>query len=207
MFKNYFKIAWRNLIKNKVYSAINIVGLAVGMAVAMLIGFWIWDELSFNKSFANYNRIVQFIQNSTNGKDVSTHNTIPIPLALELRSKYSSDFKHIALSRYNESHILAFADKKVSKTGIYAEPEMPEILSLKMVEGQLRGIQDESNIMISQSLSQIIFGKTDPIGKILLTDDKKSYKVSGVFKDFPPNTDFKEIDFLMPWAALVAEKD
>ncbi len=207
MIKNYFKIAWRNLIKNKVYSAINIVGLAVGMAVAMLIGFWIWDELSFNKSFANYNRIVQFIQNSTNGKDVSTHNTIPIPLALELRSKYSSDFKHIALSRYNESHILAFADKKVSKTGIYAEPEMPEILSLKMVEGQLRGIQDESNIMISQSLSQIIFGKTDPIGKILLTDDKKSYKVSGVFKDFPPNTDFKEIDFLMPWAALVAEKD
>jgi len=206
MFKNYLKIAWRNLIKNKVYSAINLIGLAVGMAVAILIGFWIWDELSYNKSFNSYDRIVQFIQNSTNGNDISTHPTIPIPLVLELRNKYTSDFKHLALTRYQESHVLAFGDKKVHETGIYAEPEMPQILSLKMVKGELLGIQDESSIMISESLAKIIFGKADPLNKLLLTDDKKSYKISGVFNDFAQNTDFKDVNFLMPWAALVAEK-
>ncbi len=207
MFKNYFKIAWRNLIKNKVYSAINIVGLAVGMAVAMLISFWIYDELSYNKSFKNYDRVVQFIQNSTNGSDVSTYPTISIPLVLELRSKYAADFKHLALTRYQEPHILAFGNKKVSETGIYAEPEMPQILSLKMIEGQQLGIQDESSIMLSESLAKIIFGKLDPLNKILLTDDKKSYKISGIFQDFAQNSEFKDVSFLMPWAALVAQKE
>ena len=207
MIKNYFKIAWRNIIKNKVYSAINIVGLAVGMAVALLIGFWIYDELSFNKSFKNYDSVVQFIQNSTNGSDVSTHPTIPIPLVLELRNNYAADFKHLALTRYQESHVLAFGTKKVSKTGIYAEPELPQILSLKITEGQLLGIQDQSTMMISRSLAKVIFNKTDPIGKILLADDKKPYKVSGIFEDFAQNTEFKDVVFLMPWAALVAQKE
>ncbi|RYE26825.1 MAG: FtsX-like permease family protein, partial [Sphingobacteriaceae bacterium] len=206
MFKNYLKIAWRNLCKNKVYSAINIIGLAVGMAVAMLIGFWIKDELSFNKSFDNYDRIVTFIQNSSDGKEISTYTTVSIPLVLELRNKYASDFKHLALSRYTETHILSFKDKKISKTGVYAEPEMPEILSLKMVSGTLRGIQDQSTIMISESTAKAIFDKADPINKTIRTDDKRTYKISGVFKDFAANTSFNGVDILMPWAALVAEK-
>ena len=65
MIKNYFKIAWRNLIKSKGYSAINIGGLAVGMAVAMLIAFWIYDELSYNKFHKNYDRIAQVMQHQT----------------------------------------------------------------------------------------------------------------------------------------------
>ncbi|RZK37232.1 MAG: ABC transporter permease, partial [Hymenobacter sp.] len=207
MFKNYFKIAWRNLIRNKVYSGINIAGLAVGMAVAILIGLWIQDELWYNKSFTNYNRVVHFLQNQTTGSEVATVPTIPLPLVQELRNKYGSDFKYLALCRYQESHILAFKDKKISKTGIYVEPEMPQILSLKMVKGTLLGIQDESTIMISQSLAKIIFDNTDPINQTVLTDDKKTYRISGVFKDFEPNTEFKGVDVLLPWAALVAQKD
>ena len=65
MFRNYLKIALRNLVKHKVYSAINIAGLATGMAVAMLIGLWVWDELSYNKSFQNYDRIAQVMQHQT----------------------------------------------------------------------------------------------------------------------------------------------
>ena len=206
MIKNYFKIAWRNIIKNKVYSAINIVGLAVGMAVAMLIGFWIYDELSFNKSFKNYSTIVQFIQNSTNGKDVSTYPTIPIPLALELRNKYGTDFKNLALYRGSETHILAFANKKISKNGTYAEADLVKILSLKTVSGDLNGLQDPSSILISQSLAKIIFGNVDPSNKVVKLDNKTTFKISGVYQDFAQNTDFKDIDFLLPWAALVAEK-
>ena len=70
MFKNYFKTAWRNLLKDKMHSFINIVGLSIGMAVAILIGLWMYDELSFNKDFENYNRIAQVYQNLiTMGKE------------------------------------------------------------------------------------------------------------------------------------------
>ena len=65
MIKNYFKIAWRNLLKNKVYSFINITGLATGMAIALLIGLWIWDELSFDKYHKNHDRLAQVMLNQT----------------------------------------------------------------------------------------------------------------------------------------------
>jgi hypothetical protein len=65
MIKNYFKIAWRNLIKNKAHSTINIVGLSIGMAVAMIIGLWIWDELSYDKDNPNYEKIAQVMQHNT----------------------------------------------------------------------------------------------------------------------------------------------
>ena len=92
MFKNNLKIAWRNLVKNKTYSFINIVGLSVGMAVAILIGLWIHDEVSFNKNFDNYNRIAQVIQNVTNNGEVQTWRDVPYPLANELRKNYGSEF-------------------------------------------------------------------------------------------------------------------
>src|ERR1700722_4416400 len=98
MLKNYFKTAWRNLKKSNVYSLINISGLAVGMAVAFLIGLWIWDELSFNKSFKNYENIAQVFQNQTFNGEINTNSGVPMPLADELRTKYGSNFKHVVMS-------------------------------------------------------------------------------------------------------------
>ena len=92
MFRNYFKIAWRNLLRNKASSLINIGGLAIGMAVAIQIGLWIYDEVSFDKNFANYNRIARVIQNVTNNGEVQTWQSVPYPLAEELRRNYGSDF-------------------------------------------------------------------------------------------------------------------
>lgn len=117
MIRNYIKIAWRNLLKQKMYSAINIIGLALGMAVAILISLWIKDEISFNKNFKNYDQVVRFILNSFDGKDVSTFTTVSIPLAVELRDKYSADFKRLALSKYSGSHTFAFGDKKIKQKG------------------------------------------------------------------------------------------
>lgn len=206
MIKNYFKIAWRNLIKNKVYSAINIVGLAVGMAVAILIGLWIYDELSFNKSFKNYDRIVQFIHSSTNGKDISTYTTVPIPLALEVRDKYAADFQNLALtSADHEMHIIAYGDKKLSKKGLEAEPDLTKILSLKTVYGSLNVLQDPSSTIISHSLAKIIFGDVDPVNKLLRVDNKKSLKIAGVYEDFALNSDFNDVEYMLPWPAWVAE--
>src|SRR5471030_2233133 len=98
MIKNYLKTAWRNLIKNKVSSLINIGGLAAGMAVAMLIGLWIWDELSFDKYHKNYDSIGQLMVTQTaNGATISFPATV-VPLSNELRTKYAADFKRVALT-------------------------------------------------------------------------------------------------------------
>src|SRR6185436_16436715 len=113
--KNYFKTAWRNLGKSKMHSFINIIGLSLGMAVAMLIGLWMYDELSFNKNFQNYDRIAQVIQNVTNNGEVQTWRSVPYPLAEELRKNYSSDFKKVVMAGGGGNHILSFGDKKLTK--------------------------------------------------------------------------------------------
>src|SRR5436189_4936051 len=119
MFKNYFKTAWRSLIKDKMHSFINIAGLSIGMAVAVLIGLWIYDELSFDKNFDNYDHIAQVIQNVTNNGEVQTWKAVPYPLAEELRKNYGSDFKHIVMAVNMGDHILTVNDKKLKDNGGY----------------------------------------------------------------------------------------
>src|SRR6188474_2336211 len=104
MFINYLKITVRNLRRNKVYSLINITGLSVGMAVAIIIGLWIWDELSFDKYHQNYNRIVMVKQHLTNNGELSTQSAVPYPLAAELRNKYGSNFKYVVLCSNQGNH-------------------------------------------------------------------------------------------------------
>src|SRR5579859_1288731 len=98
MLKNYFKIAWRNLLKSKGYAALNITGLAMGMAVALLIALWIGDELSFDKVHTNYDRIAQVMQHKSSNGETRTQPYIPFPLGAELRNSYGSDFRYIVMS-------------------------------------------------------------------------------------------------------------
>ncbi|MBE7177321.1 MAG: ABC transporter permease, partial [Mucilaginibacter polytrichastri] len=116
MFQNYLKIAWRNLVKNRLYSLINIAGLALGMAVVMLIAFWMYDELSYNKSLGNYDRTVQLLHNWDDkvNNEVITEKVMPVPLAQELRTKYPAQFAQVALVKNTGSHVFAFAEKKIS---------------------------------------------------------------------------------------------
>src|SRR5476649_1879677 len=119
MIKNYLKIAWRNLIKNKVSSLINIGGLAVGMAVAMLIGLWIWDEVSYDKYHRNYESIGQIMTTQTSNGQTVTFGTTVVPLGNELRTKYGNNFKLTALAS-GGMHLLAAGEKKISQQGLWA---------------------------------------------------------------------------------------
>src|SRR4051794_13147995 len=119
MIKNYFKVAWRNLFKSKGASFINIAGLAIGMAVAMLIGFWIYDEFSFNKYHKNYDRIAVVMQFQTGNGNIYTGRAIPFPLGEELQSKHGSDFKYLVMSSWEGDHILSLGEQKVSQGGAY----------------------------------------------------------------------------------------
>src|ERR1700743_1685252 len=177
MIKNYLKIALRNLVKNKASSFINIGGLAVGMAVAMLIGLWIWDELSFDKYHQNYDRIAQVWQHETFNGTINTSGVISLPLDAELRKSYGSDFNHLAISSWTEKHVLVVGDKKVSYQGNFMGSEAPEMFSLHMLKGTRNGIKDPTSILISQSVAKALFGNADPMDKVIKLDNKTDFKV------------------------------
>jgi putative ABC transport system permease protein len=207
MLTNYLKIAFRNLVRNKVYSFINIGGLAVGMAVAMLIGLWMLDELSFNKCHDNYLKLGRVMTTYYNEKEPRTGNAVVIPLGEELRTKYSSDFKKVALCSWNFGHIVALGDKKLSQEGMWVESVFPEMLSLKMLKGNQKGLKDPSAILLTESLAKAIFGDKDPLNKIVKLDNSMDFKVAGVYQDLPRNAEFYDAKFFIPWQKYVLSQD
>ncbi|MEO7393534.1 MAG: ABC transporter permease [Chitinophagaceae bacterium] len=207
MLKNYFKIAWRNLIKNKVSSVINISGLSTGMAVAMLIGLWMWSELSFNKNFSNYNRIAQVMQNQTFNGEVQTWSNTPMPLAAVLRNNYGDNFKHVILSEWTAELMLSVGEKRIKTSGNYMEPAVTDMLSLHMLKGTRAGLQDMNSIMLSASVAKTYFGNADPINKMMRLEDKSDVRVTGVYEDIPVNSSFGDLGFIAPWQLTVKNRE
>ncbi|HEV7347762.1 ABC transporter permease [Telluribacter sp.] len=203
MLRNYLKIAFRNLVKNKVYSFINIAGLAVGMAVALLISLWVWDEVSFNTYHQNYGRIVQVMQHiQYNGKK-ETQADNPYLMADEIRTHYSSDFKYVLQSARTNS-LLAYADTKLSKEGRYFEPQVTDMLTLDMVKGTRAGLNEPYAILLSESLANTLFGEEDPLDKTLKLDNETDVRITGVYADLPRNSSFSDMGFIVPWELFLS---
>jgi putative ABC transport system permease protein len=198
MIKNYLKIAWRNLVKNKAHSFINITSLSVGMTVAMLIGLWNWSELSFDKYHKNYENIARVMQQETQNGEISTLKAMPIPVAYQLRNLYGNNFKHVVLSSWTNPHLLSFKDKNLSVQGNFMEPGAPEMLTLKMTRGTRTGLKDPASVLLSESIAKAFFGDADPIDKVLKLDDY-NLKVTGVYQDLADNSSFNNLLFIAPW--------
>lgn len=198
MFKNYIKTAWRNLRRGKLYSFINISGLSIGMAVTLIIGLWVWDELSFDKHFKNYNRIGQAWQFVKFDVEKASYNSMPVPLAEELRTKYP-EVEMACVSTYNRSTILGTADKKILKMGIYTEPAFSSMMTMHMLTGSGSGLKDVNSILLAGSLAKILFGNEEAINKTIRLDNKTDVQVAGVYEDFPDNTSFKNVSFVASW--------
>ena len=208
MLKNYFKLAWRNLLRNKFSSFLNIGGLTIGMSVAMLIGLWVYDELSFNKYHENYDRIAQVMIRGNDPKEGAfINNSVQYPLATEIQTHYKSHFKHLVRGSWVQDYILSAGDKKLSRTGQFMDAGAPEMLSLKMERGSWNGLKDPYSIMLSSSSAKALFGDSDPLDKVVMINNKIPVKVTGVYKDLPQNTQFKDIKFFSPWSLFVIQND
>src|SRR5258707_14188847 len=182
MLKNYFKAAWRTLRHGKMHFATNIAGLSIGMAVAILIGLWLYDELAFDKNFEHYDRIAKVIQNVTNNGEVQTWTAIPWPLADELRKNYGSDFEQVVLTTSSYPHLLTTENKKLTKTGMFSEPGFDELFSIDLIKGSAKGMNDPSSMLLSASAAKAYFGDEDPINQVLKLDDQYTAKVAAGFK-------------------------
>ncbi|HTJ51311.1 MAG TPA: ABC transporter permease [Cyclobacteriaceae bacterium] len=207
MIKNYFKIAIRNLVKNKGYSFINIMGLATGMAVAILIGLWIWDELSYNKYHKNYDRLAQVWQHNIYNGNVGSQVSNPYLMAEEIRNNFGSDFKYVLQSSWTSTHILTHGEKKFNKEGNYFEPAVTEMLSLNMIHGTRDGLKDPHSILLSESTAKAYFGDADPMNQPMRIDNKQDVKVTGVYEDLPYNSTFREMAYILPWDLYLITND
>lgn len=199
MFKNNLKVAWRNLLKSKAYSSINIVGLATGMAVASLIGLWVWDELSFDDYFQNNDRLAQVMLIQSDKEHTGIGSTVAMPLGDALRSKYSEDFKAVSLISWNNDHVLAVGDTKIMAGGMWVQREFPEMFTLTMLQGRRDVLKDPSTVLLAKSAAISLFGDTDALSKTVRLDNKLELTVGGVYEDLPDNTTFNFTKILLPW--------
>ena len=207
MWKNYFTIAWRNLVRGRMYSVINISGLAIGMTVAVLIGCWIWDELSFNTAHANYKTTALVGTQVSKLGNRYTDLGSPIPLAQELRTTHGGDFERIGLTSFvGAPSTLANGDDKFSESGAFLEPQAAEILGLNMRKGTIANLKDPHTILLSAQTAKKIFGAADPMGRMIKMNnsDQLLLKVAGVYDDFPENDDYRDMRWVCPfelWAS------
>ena len=205
MIRNFLVIAWRNMRKSKGYSAINIIGLATGMAVALLIGLWIWDELTFDRYHENHAKLAQIMTNQTFNGERGTGPAVSVPFGLDLRLKHTDVFKYVTLTSWDDTRILSVGDKQVSMTGMAAQPEFPRMVTLKMVEGSLDALKDPSTMLINTSVAKALFGDVDPINKTIKMDNRISLRVGGVYRDLPRNTTLYRTQFVFAWDKYTEE--
>ncbi|MGN6354887.1 MAG: ABC transporter permease, partial [Parafilimonas sp.] len=207
MLRNYFRIIRRNMARNKAVTFINIAGLALGMTVTIIISLWIWRELSFNKNFSNYKSISQVMLTGTFSGEVSTDVGCSIPLAAELKNRFGSDFKQVALTSKAEDHIIAINDAKLSANGIFAQPGFLNMLGLSALKGSVKTLDDPSSIIISASLAKALFGDKDAVGKIIKIDNKSNLKITGIYNDLPSNSSFANLKYIGSWNYFMPKGD
>lgn len=204
MYRSYFKVGLRNLWRNKGFSLINIGGLAVGMAVAILIFLWVQDELNFNTYHQSYDRVVQVMQHKTYNNSIKVTEAMPYPIADELVKQHGDDFEYAVMMDWLNPHIISYEQKRLTKTGSYMDVDAPHLLSLNMLGGDRDGLEQLNSILLSQSLAKSLFGEKDPLGETLKIDNLLEVKVTGVYEDLPFNTRFKDLAFIAPWDLYIS---
>jgi len=204
MLKNYIKIAWRNLAKNKGYTVINVGGLALGMAVTLIIGLWVQDELSYNDYNTNKDKIAQIFQSQTFNGETGTGPAIPRPLEKAFRDGYMDNFEYLVMSSWTTSQYLKYKETSISREGNFMQREAPEILDIKILKGERDGVREINSIMLNESTAKALFGDEEPIGKVVEVNSQYDMMVTAVYEDLPFNASFNDTEFIMPWDKYVS---
>ncbi|HTI08591.1 MAG TPA: ABC transporter permease [Puia sp.] len=200
MFSSYFKVAWRNITRNKVYSLINMMGLALGMAGAILLFLNIQYGLSIDQFHEKKTTIFEaYNKGIVSGQLICWNATAP-PLADALKKDFP-EIKNIARVRYTNM-LLRYADKKTQEQGSITDAPFLNMFSFPLLQGNTAtALGDANSIVITQKLAKKLFGGENPINKTLTTPYGDNFTVTGVLKDLPGNTQFK-FDYLLSWQYL-----
>jgi len=201
MFKNYLKVAFRNLWKNKGFSFINIIGLAIGMASAILILLWIQNEVSYDGFHAKKDRIYEAWNRAEFSGALHCWNTTPRPLAAAMQRDFP-EVEHTARVNWPSRLLFTVGEKKLMEQGNMVDSVFLQVFSFPMLQGNpATALNDGHSIVLTRSFAKTLFGTTDVMGKIIRIDNKENFTVSGVLEDLPNNTRFT-FKYLLPWAFL-----
>ena len=198
MLKNYFVITIRNLFKHRFYSFINISGLAIGITCSILILLWVADEVSYDKFIPKADRLYQVWINAYFDGKINSWTSVPLPTYEEMKIS-DSNIKRAVVTDWGGDHLLTTGENRLNKKGFYASEEFLEMFEFPLISGNADQVLDApASIVISQSTAKALFGKEDPLGKIIRIDNEHDLKVSGILKDIPSNSTF-QFEFLIPW--------
>ena len=198
MFRIILKSAWRQLWNNKGYSAINVLGMAVGLAVAMLSALWVQYHINFDRFHANSDDIYQAYQDYTpTGEEMRSGSSLPYPLAEVLRTE-TPGVKYVAVTDRGSTTGLVHEDIQLLKDGLHVQPDFLKIFSFPLLEGDIEtALAAPHQIILTESTAQEIFGEQNPVGKNISIDNEVNLQVTGVIADPPVQSTF-QFDFLLP---------
>jgi len=204
MFKNYFKTTFRNLWKTKGYSLLNIGGLAIGIACAALIFLWVEDELTFDHYFNNRANLYKVKDRQTYNGTTFTFDATPGPLANGMKSEIPG-IKNTARCSWGNRVLFSINDKEIYEEGSYVDSSFFSMFHLDFIKGNpVHAFDQLYAVVLSQKMALKFFESTDVVGKSLTINNKKSYVVTGVFKDLPKNVSFS-FDWLSPFKIVENE--
>lgn len=204
MLKNYFIIAWRNLTGNKVYSGLNIIGLAAGMAVALLIGLWVLNEYSYDRWLPGYESVYQVEMNVSSQRDgIRTIPDVSLPFIATLRKDIPEIAAVAETDGFNEHDLLA-GDKKFYSRGAMIGQDFFSIFNYPLLRGEAAtALQDPYSIVLTASIARALFGDADPMGRTVRIDNQHDVKVTGVLKDIPKNSSL-QFNYLVPFSYKIS---
>ncbi|MCF0075700.1 ABC transporter permease [Dyadobacter sp. CY261] len=203
MLKTYFKLAYRNILKNKAYSVINISGLAIGLASSILILLWVQNELSYDKFHKNADRIYRIVGDFGDLKIALNTEGMPAGLKQEMPSIRNT----VRLSEISKA-LLEVNDKRFEEERVYyADSSFMSVFSFPLVMGdRATALKRIDGVLITQDMATKYFGTQNPIGKVLRKDNHENVVVTGVLANIPANSDL-QFDFIFPMTALEKTKD
>jgi putative ABC transport system permease protein len=192
MLFNYFKIAWRNLVKNKSFTAINIAGLAIGIATCLIIMLFVQDELSYDRFNEKAGQIVRVVFKGTMNGEKMKESSVMAPVGPTFRKDYPEVIDATRLMRHGQPKVII--DNKIFKDAslAYVDSNFFQVFTLPLIKGDAKtALVEPYSVVITQTLSQRYFGNADPIGKVLdFHDYNQLYKITGVMRDIPVNAHF-----------------
>lgn len=196
MIKNYFKIAWRSLLKNRTTSFINLFGLAIGMAGAIFIGVWVQNELSYDQFHVNKDHLYKVWNRTAGPGEIGCWDITSGPLGKALENDFP-EVEHTARIYWSIERLFSYGDKSIKAKGNDVDKAFLNMFSFPLITGNpTSALDDVNSIVLTENLANNLFGNTDPINKVIKINNKDSYKVTGVLKNLPENTEF-DFDYLV----------
>ncbi|MFC2107555.1 ABC transporter permease, partial [Bacteroidota bacterium] len=197
MWKNYITTAFRNIIRSKGFSLINIIGLSIGMACSILIFLWIQYEMSFDKYNEKSDCMYRLVQSQLYSTGPLITTCMPAPIAKDIKDEIPEILNSFIYS-WN-SALFSYEEKTFKETAIFSDSCIFQMIDFEFIEGNPENIfKDENSIVITDEIAEKFFGEEDPMGKVIMMNNNHPFKVNGIIKKPPKNSSF-QVKLIIPF--------